>query len=299
MSAQTGYRFLEPEALARVKNLALVARGVVEGSISGLHASPYKGFSVEFAEHREYTAGDDPRHLDYKMLARTDRLYIKQYEEETNMRVQIILDTSGSMGYRHQAKITKFEYASYLTAVLAYLMTRQQDLVGLTTFDTDVRLDMPTRSSPRHFHEMMRQLEAIQPGGETDLAETLHRLANRFKKRGLIVLVSDLYDDPDEVIRALHHFRHRRHEVIVFHVFDKAEIDFPFRETVAFYDLETNERIQVDPAYVRDVYLEQVEAFIETYRRACAESHIDYVMTDTSTPYDLMLSRYIAKRARG
>ncbi len=298
MTAHRGYRFLEPEALARVKNLALVARGVVEGSISGLHASPYKGFSVEFAEHREYTPGDDPRHLDYKMLARTERLYIKQYEEETNMRVQIILDASGSMGYRYATKLTKFEYAAYLTAVLAYLMTRQQDLVGLTAFDTEVRLDMPTRSSPRHFNEMMHQLEALQPSGETGLAATLHKLANRFKKRCLIVLISDLYDEPEEVIRALHHFRHRRHEVILFHVLDKAEIDFPFRETVAFYDLETNERIQVDPAYVRDVYLEQIEEFIAGYRRACAESSIDYVLADTTTPYDLMLSRYLTKRSR-
>jgi len=296
MSPQTGYRFLEPEALARVKNLAIVARGVVEGFISGLHASPYKGFSVEFAEHREYTAGDDPRHLDYRMLARTDRLYIKQYEEETNMRVQILLDTSGSMGYSHESKLTKLDYASYLTAILSYMMTRQQDSVGLTTFDTQIRLDMPARSSPRHFNEMMRQLEVMKPGEETDVAETLHRLANRFKKRCLIVLVSDLYDEPEEVIRALHHFRHRRHEVIVFHVFDKAEVEFPFRDVISFHDLETDERLQIDPAYVRDAYLEQIEAFIEGYRRACAETQIDYVMTDTSVPYDFMLSKYIAKR---
>ena len=215
MSPRTGYRYLEPEALARMKNLSMVARGVVEGAISGIHASPYKGFSVEFAEHREYTTGDDPRHLDYKMLARTDRLYIKQYEEETNMRVQILLDTSGSMGYRHAATITKLDYGSYLTAVLSYLMLRQQDSVGLTTFDTKIGLDMPARSSPRHFNEMMRQLEKIEPGEKTDIAETLHRLANRFKKRCLVVLISDLYDEPDEVMRALHHFRHRRHEVIV------------------------------------------------------------------------------------
>jgi uncharacterized protein (DUF58 family) len=296
--SDTGYRYLEPEALARVKNLAMVARGVVEGAISGLHASPYKGFSVEFAEHREYTAGDDPRHLDYKMLARTDRLYIKQYEEETNMRVQVLLDTSGSMGYRYEQKINKLEYASYLTAILAYLMTRQQDSIGLTTFDDKVRVDMPARSSPRHFNEMMRKLEEIKPGRATAVAETLHLLANRFKKRCLIVLISDLYDDPDEVLRALHHFKHRRHEVIVFHVLDKSEIEFPFRETVAFHDLETNERIQVEPAYVRDVYKEQIDAFIETYRRGCAESNIDYVMTDTTVPYDFMLTRYIAKRNR-
>ncbi len=156
----TGYRYLEPEALARMKNLSMVARGVVEGAVSGMHASPYKGFSVEFAEHREYTAGDDPRHLDYKMLARTDRLYIKQYEEETNMRVQILLDTSGSMGYRHASKLTKLQYGCYLAAILAYLMIRQQDSVGLTTFDTRIGLDMPARGSPRHFNEMMQRLEA-------------------------------------------------------------------------------------------------------------------------------------------
>ena len=298
MTSRSGYKYLEPEALARVKNLSMVARGVVEGSMTGLHASPYKGFSVEFAEHREYTPGDDPRHLDYKMLARTERLYIKQYEEETNMRVQILLDTSASMGYSYASKITKFDYGAYLTAILSYMMTRQQDSVGLTTFDTEIRLDMPAPSSPRHFNEMMHQLEEIKPANETGIAETLHKLANRFKKRCLIVLISDLYDEPEAVMRALHHFRHRRHEVIVFHVFDKAEIDFPFRETTAFHDLETNERIQIDPAYVRDVYVEQVEKFIESYRRECAESQIDYVMTDTTTPYDFMLSRYITKRAQ-
>jgi uncharacterized protein (DUF58 family) len=298
MSPRSAYKYLEPEALARVKNLSMVARGVVEGSMTGLHASPYKGFSVEFAEHREYTRGDDPRHLDYKMLARTERLYIKQYEEETNMRVQILLDTSGSMAYSHSAKISKYDYGAYLTAILSYLMTRQQDSVGLTTFDTKIRLDMPARSSPRHFNEMMRQLEEIKPGGDTGLAETLHALASRFKKRCLIVLISDLYDEPEAVMRALHHFHHRRHEVIVFQVFDKAEIDFPFDDMVAFTDMETNERIQIDPAYVRDAYKAEIERFIETYRRGCAESNIDYVMTDTTTPYDFMLSRYITKRAQ-
>lgn len=298
MTTRTGYRFLEPQALARVKNLAVVARGVVEGFISGLHSSPYKGFSVEFAEHREYTPGDDPRHLDYKMLARTDRLYIKQFEEETNMRVQILLDISGSMAYRHESRLTKLEYGSYLTAVLAYLMIRQQDSVGLTAFDTEVRLDMPARASPRHFHEMMQQLEAVQPGRTTRIGTTLHKLANRFKRRGLIVLISDLYDETEEVIRALHHFRHRRHELILFHVFDKAEIEFPFRDVIAFHDLETDERLMVDAPYVREAYREQIEAFITRYRQACAEMQLDYVLTDTSVPYDFLLSRYLAKRKR-
>lgn len=293
-----GYKYFEPKALARVKNLAMVARGVVEGAITGLHASPYKGFSVEFAEHREYTAGDDPRHLDYKMLARTERLYIKQYEEETNMRVQILLDVSASMAYAYDKGVSKLDYACYLTAVLAYLMTKQQDSVGLTTFDTQVRLDMPARSSPRHFNDMMRRLEEIKATDKTDIAETLHKLASRFKKRGLIVVISDLYGESEAVLRALHHFRHKRHEVILFHVLDKAEIDFPFQDVIAFHDLETQERIQIDAPSIRDAYKEQIDAFIEAYRRGCAEANIDYVMTDTSTPYDFMLSRYLAKRSR-
>lgn len=296
MSPRTAYRYVEPSALARVKNLQLVARGVVEGFISGLHASPYKGFSIEFAEHREYVPGDDPRHLDYRMFARTERLYVKQYEEETNMRVQILLDASGSMNYKHSAKITKLEYGCYLTAVLAYMMTRQQDSVGLTVFDEVIRLDMPARSSPQHFNEMMHQLESLQPGKTTGLADVLHKLANRFKKRCLIIIISDLYDDTDKVIRALHHFRHRKHEVIVFQVFDKAEIDFPFDDLIVFQDLETEERLQVDPHYVREEYQKLLSQFIAQYRQACLESAIEYVMTDTSVPYDFMLSRYLIKR---
>jgi len=300
MSTSRGYRFVEPAALARVKNLSLVARGVVEGFISGLHSSPYKGFSVEFAEHRNYTPGDNPRHLDWRVLGRTDRLYIKQYEEETNLRAQVLLDTSGSMGYALDPArgVSKLVYGSYLTAVLAQLMMRQQDAVGLTTFDTEVRLDLPAGSSPRHFDEMMHRLEAVSPGRPTELAPTLHRLAERFKKKCLIILISDLYDDPEAVEGALHHFRHKRHEAIVFHVLDRAEIDFPFQETASFVDMETGARIQVDPAYVRDDYKARIAAFVERYRRICADCQIDFVPTDTSVPYDFMLSRYLEKRSR-
>lgn len=307
MTRDTGYRYLDPAALARVKNLSVVARGVVEGFISGLHSSPYKGFSVEFAEHREYTRGDNLRFLDWRMLARTDRLYIKQYEEETNLKAQIILDTSGSMLYRHDKALSKLEYSAYLTAILAFLMTRQQDAVGLTTFDEQVQFDMPARTSPRHFGEMMRQLEGLcdrlkqregetTPAAGTNVGDTLHRLAERFKRRCLIILISDLYDDPDAVMRALHHFRSRKHEVILFHVFDETEIEFPFKETMRFVDMETGERLQIDPSYVREDYKRQIEEFIEFYRRSCADCQIDYVNTHTSVPYDLMLSRYLHKR---
>jgi uncharacterized protein (DUF58 family) len=307
MTARSGYRFLDPAALARVKNLTLMARGVVEGFITGLHTSPYKGFSVEFAEHRNYATGDNIRHLDWRMLARTDRLYVKQYEEETNLRAQIVLDVSRSMMYQSGKALTKYHYGAYLTAVLACLMTRQQDAVGLTTFDEQVRLDMPARTSARHFGEMMSQLEGLSDeldaapapaGGQmTHIAQMLHQLAERFKRRCLIVLISDLYDDPDAVVRALHHFRHRRHEVILFHVFDQAELDFPFRETSRFVDMETGEQLQVDPGFVRDSYREQLQAFIDGYRRSCSECQVDYVMTHTSVPYDFMLSRYLSKRS--
>jgi len=289
---------LDPSALARVKNLSLVARSVVEGFITGPHSSPYKGFGVEFAEHRKYSPGDNPRHLDWRVLGRTDRLYIKQYEEETNLRAQILLDSSASMAYGEPPGITKLQYASYLTAVLAYLMMRQQDAVGMTTFDTEVRLDLPARSSPCHFDEMMSHLEAIKPGRTTSLGATLHRLADRFKRRCLIILVSDLYDDPEAVEPALHHFHYKRHEVIVFHVLDHAEITFPFRDTASFVDMETGERLQVDPAYVRDEYRRQLDAFIDRYRKICADCQFDYVLTDTSVPFDYMLSRYLEKQTR-
>jgi len=309
MKRDTGYRFLDPAALARVKNLSLVARGVVEGFISGLHSSPYKGFSVEFAEHREYARGDNLRFLDWRMLARTDRLYVKQYEEETNLKAQIILDTSASMLYHHGKALSKLEYGAQLAATLAFLMTRQQDAVGLTTFDETVQLDMPARTSPRHFGEMMRQLEGTcdqlkkanavtSTSVGTNIGATLHQLAERFKRRCLIILISDLYDDPDDVIRALHHFRHRRHEVMLFHVFDKSELEFPFSETTQFVDMETGERLRIDPSYVREDYTRQIEEFVDFYRRSCADCQIDYVVSDTSVPYDLMLSRYLHRRSR-
>ncbi len=287
--------------------MSLVARGVVEGFISGLHSSPYKGFSVEFADHREYSPGDNPRHLDWRTLARTDRLYIRQYEEETNLQVRILLDVSGSMNYQFDGGISKLEYGAYLAAILSYLMTRQQDAVGLTAFDSVVRLDMPTRASARHLGELLRQLEGItqadrhaanKQGEGTAIGETLHSLADRYKRRCLIVLISDLYDDPEAVMRALHHFRHRHHELMLFHIFDKAELDFPFKETVQLEDLETGERLQVDPAYVRDEYRKQIEEFIEFFRKGCADVGAEYVTTDTSVPYDFMLSRHLAKRNR-
>ncbi len=289
----------DPSSLAKYGRLAMVARDVVEGFLTGVHKSPYKGFSVEFAEHRKYTPGDNPRHLDWRILGRTDRLYIKQYEEETNLRAQILLDSSGSMAFTGPAGgPSKLEYGAFLTAVLAYMMMRQQDAVGLTTFDTKVRLELPAGSSHRHYDEMMKRLEAVRPGRPTDLGATLHRLADRFKRRSLIVLISDLYDDPEAVATALHHFRHKRHEVIVFQVLDSAELEFPYRETASFLDLETGETVQVDPNYVRDDYRLRMAEFLDRCRKLCADCQIDHMVMDTTEPYDRALSRYLERRTR-
>ncbi len=307
MPDRTGYRFLEPTAVARVRNLSLAARKVVQGFIAGLHRSPYRGFSVEFAEHREYCPGDNLRYLDWKVLGRTDRLYIKLFEEETNMRVQLLLDVSGSMDFSSAGRLPKAEYAAYLCGVLSYLASRQQDAIGLTVFDHRIRLNMPARSGPRHVGELLRQLERFcardqivsdaQPR-RTEIAETLHRIAFQLRRRCLVVLVSDLLDEAGDeaVTRALYHFKHRQHEMLVFHVLDPAEIEFPFRETAMFVDLETQEQIQVDPAYVRDEYRRAVDAFIEFHRRKAHELGADYVLARTDVPYDVMLAHYLRAR---
>ena len=298
MSEAGGYRYLRPEAVARLKNMNLVARSVVEGFISGLHRSPYHGFSVEFAEHREYTAGDNLKYLDWLALARTDRYFVKQFEEETNLRAYILLDVSGSMSYGSGGGLTKVEYGSFLAASLAYLMVRQQDSVGLVTFDSDIRDHIPPRGTMVHLNVLLRTLESAQPGSVTQVSNIFHSLAETIKRRGLIVIISDLYDDEREVMRALRHFRHKHHEVVIFHLFDRAELSFPFDRLTQFVDMETSERLQVDPKYVRAEYVNQVESFINQYRKDCSESHIEYVVADTSVPFEYMLTQYLGRRKR-
>ena len=297
MAGNAPYRYLTAEMVARLRNMNLVARSVVEGFISGLHRSPYHGFSVEFAEHREYSPGDNIRYLDWTALARSDRLYVKQFEEETNLKAHILLDTSASMTYSSGGP-SKLEYASYLAASLAYLMVRQKDSVGLVTFDSEVRSFIPPRATSTHLNLVLRQLENLAPGGPTRVSEVFHRLAESIHRRGLIVIISDLYDDQKEVFRALRHFRHKRHEVLIFHVFDSAELRFPFDRMSNFIDLETGENLQVDPKYLRKEYLAQMDRFVNSYRMECSESRVEYVLTDTSVPYELMLTAYLGKRKR-
>ena len=291
------YRYLDPRAVARLGKINLVARGVVEGFITGLHKSPYHGFSAEFSEHRAYAPGDELRHIDWKSLARTDRLVVKLFENETNVRCYILLDKSGSMGYR-SGELTKLEYACYLAGCLAYLMIRQQDSVGLVAFDESVGRFIAPRSIPSHLSVILGELEEIKAGAATAVARTFHDLAEKMKRRSLVVILSDLLDDEREIMKALHHFRHRRHEVILFHILDHAEREFPFGRLADFVDMETGERLQVDPRYAREAYLEELRGFIDRFKRECAKSLVEYVPVDTSTPFDLMLAEYLARRGR-
>jgi len=296
--AKSPYVYFQPERAAKFTNLHLVARQVVEGFISGLHRSPHRGFSVEFSEHREYSPGDDLRHLDWVAWGRSDRYYVKQYEQETNLRAHILLDVSGSMNYRYEAETTKFEYGCYLAACLAYLMARQQDTVGLIAFDEGIRLHLPPASSPAHLDRIFSGLEALTPGKRTAIAATFHELAERIAKRGMIIIISDLYDQPDAVLRALQHFCYKKHQLILFHTLDPGELEFPFKRITNFVDLETGQRLQVDPRLLRDSYQRELNAFIERYRKECSDRGIEHVVTSTAEPYDLMLLNYLARRRR-
>ncbi|MBN1345664.1 MAG: DUF58 domain-containing protein [Phycisphaerae bacterium] len=295
MARAQPYKYFDPEQAAQLGKLNLIARTAVEGFVTGLHRSPHHGFSVEFSEHREYTPGDDLRHLDWVALARTDRYYVKRYEQETNLRAHILLDVSGSMDYGTGAT-TKFDYGCRLAAMIAYLMTRQQDMVGLVAFDQAIRKHLPPGSTPTHLDRLFTSLEEITPGNVTAVSRTFHDLAEKIARRGLIIIISDLYDDPGEVMKALRHFRHKKHQVIVFHVFDQAELDLPFNKLMTFVDMETQEKLQIDPKFIRHEYKRQVDAFVSRYRRDCSDSAIEYILASTATPYDVMLRGYLASR---
>lgn len=293
--------YLDPAAISRLAGMELVARLVVEGFISGMHKSPYQGFSVEFVEHRQYMPGDEIRYIDWKVYGKSDRYYIKKFEEETNLKSYILLDTSGSMAFKgdeSSQEITKLEYGCYLAACLAYLMLKQRDSVGLVIFNDQLRSYIPPRLGPTHLHALMSGLENASSGGDTDISTTFHELAQRIVRRGLIIIISDLMDDPEKVLRSLKHFRHKKHEVIVFHVLDPAELAFPFDGPILFRDLETQEQLSVEAEFLRDEYLQQMDQFVKTYRDGCNANSIDYVQMNTSVPFDYALSLYLSMRKR-
>jgi uncharacterized protein (DUF58 family) len=295
--ASENQKYLKPEVVAKLSNMEIKARLVVEGFITGLHKSPYHGFSVEFAEHRPYMPGDEIRTVDWKVYGRTSRYYVKRYEEETNLKAYILLDTSGSMTFG-SGETTKLEYGSYLAASLAYLMIHQKDATGLTLFDKQIRRHMPPRATMGYLKILQESLQNISDHEETDIAPILHEIAERIKRRGLVILISDLFDDPAKVMAGLKHFRHKRHEVIVFHVLDPQEREFAYAGDVIFEDLETKERIATQPWHIRESYQAQMREFINAYRKECRENNIDYVLLDTRTSFDVALLEYITKRAK-
>jgi uncharacterized protein (DUF58 family) len=287
--------------------MELKARLVVEGYIAGMHRSPYHGFSVEFAEYRQYMQGDNTRQIDWKLYGKTDRFFMKVFEEETNLKATIILDKSGSMGFSSQGGrgrpgtgdgVDKLTYGGLLAASLSYLMIRQQDAVGLCLFDDAVRALTPHRSVRKHLFYLLSTLEHIEPGEKTQISSTLHTVAERVKRRGLVVLISDLMDRPEDVLMGLKHFRHRGHEVIVFHVLDPRELDLEYRDEIEFQDMETAKKLRVEPAFIKEQYSEDIQAWIRTLDRGCKTHQIDYNLLSTETSFDHALTAYLNKRVR-
>jgi uncharacterized protein (DUF58 family) len=297
--AREGRASLDPAVVARLAHLDVRARLVVEGFIAGMHRSPFHGFSVEFAEHRPYMPGDPLKNLDWKVWARSDRLLIKQYTEETNLRCHLLMDLSGSMAFKSpRAAMSKIEYAQSLAAALAYLMLQQQDAVGAMLFADRPLRYLPARAVRSHLDELLKALGSATPQGRTRLGPALHELAERIKRRGLIILFSDLMDVPAEVLLGLQHFRHRRHEVIVFHILDPDEVEFPYTDTATFVDMESGERLTTEPWEIARRYRERLALWSGQYAHVCRENRIDYVRLDTRTPFDQALLAYLEKRAR-
>jgi uncharacterized protein (DUF58 family) len=293
--ADATHKFLDPKVLNTITRLDLKARHIVECFMGGMHKSPYHGFSVEFAEHREYAPGDDLKHLDWKVFGRSDRLFIKEYELETNLRTHILLDTSESMEYGGR-ETTKLELASHIAASMAYLILRQQDSVGMVCFDKEVKTFIPTSSSMGHLRPILGTLASSTAQNKTDLGIVLNTLAERIQRRGLIILISDLFDKPDVILKSLQHFSHKRHDVIVFHVLDEYELTFPFERMTLFEGLEDYPKQLIDPRSLRKAYLAEVNQFCEDMRKGCVRQMIDYVRISTDQDLDVELTKYLASR---
>lgn len=299
-------KLLPEETMGAMRRLEWLARKRKTGTLSGRHVSPDKGASVEFAEHREYTRGDDTKNLDWRVMAKSDRNVIKQFIEETNLRTTIALDVSGSMAFRGEeaaevagAQVSKFEYGRYLAAAMAYLFVKQGDAAGLVTFDSEVRTMLRAASRPSQTRRMLDVLHESEPGKDTKLAEVLHEVAERVPRRGLVILISDLFDDPDKLVEALHHFDYRQHELVVMHLLAEEELTFPFKNFQRFRDLEgVEEMLRIDPRAVRAEYLKKLRAFIKTIEMACGTLRADYVPISTKTPLRDSVVKYLGRRMK-
>jgi len=290
---------LDPRTLARLKGLALRARHIVEGYVAGLHKSPFHGFSIEFAEHREYAPGDDLRYVDWKVFGRTDKIYLKQYEDETNLICYLALDVSESMQYKSKgAALSKSEYAQCVAAALGWLVLQQQDAVGLATFDSQIRTLLRPSGSPSQLEQVLHVMESAEAGKKTSAGPIFHELAERLTKRGVVVVLSDFFDDVKSLVAGLKHFRHRRHDVVLFHVLDPAEIDFNLSGPTQFKGLEGFPEVNADPSVIRRAYLKEFAAFQQSLQQACRSQQIDYVLMRTDQPVDVALTSFLATRRR-
>jgi uncharacterized protein (DUF58 family) len=305
MSSVPDYmRLLPAETLGRLGRLGVVARTLVEGKIAGRHKSPYKGISVEFAEHRLYTRGDDLRNLDWRIYGKVDRYYVKQYIEETNLRATMVVDASGSMGYAGTLAApidgrpaSKLAYAQHLAAILSYLLVGQQDAVGLVTFDTQIRGYLPARNRSSQTRLLLEMLHQTKPGAETNVSAVLDEVAERIPRRGMVFILSDLFDASEPLLRALHHFHYKKHDVIVLHIMAEEELTFPFQHWTNFRSLETaGVSVQLDPRSLRAVYLDRVRSFLKTLETSCGQMRITYVPMNTKVPYTDALAEFLSRR---
>jgi uncharacterized protein (DUF58 family) len=298
-TTQNDYRkYLQPSTISRIQGIELKARLVVEGFITGLHKSPYHGFSIEFAEHRQYMPGDEIKFIDWKVYGRTDRYYVKQYEDETNLRCTILVDSSASMNFASKGNITKFDYASYLAAAMAFLMMKQQDAAGLALYDTELRKYLPARSKTSYIQELLKALGDATPTHQTGTASALSQVAERISRRGLVIILSDFFDSMDSIVPALKRFRHNNHEVLAFHILDPRERDFNFGMDAVFKDMETGEELTTQPYQIKTSYAEAMQHFTDTLKKECRERNIDYMLLDTAQPFDTALVQYLNKRQK-
>ncbi len=297
-ASNTPARFLDPELLARVGSLELLARAVVEGFMSGLHRSPFTGFSTEFTEYRQYNQGDDLRYLDWRLLGRTDRYFIKKYRADTNTQCHLLVDTSASMNYSSSGKVTKLQYAQFLAASIAYLLNRQQDSVGLVAFDQKIHTHVPARNRTGHMRTIFGNLSLLAPGKETKLAESLHQLADMLTRRGIVVVISDFYDETSRLGEAFQHLRFKGHDVIAFQVLDQNELDFNFDDPVVLLeDAETQEQMPVLPDVVMKGYRERMQQHVDDMKKCAAANNVDYELLTTKQPLDYALFTFLSRRA--
>jgi len=288
-------QYLSHEIISNISSLSLKARLLVEGFIVGMHKSPYHGFSVEFSEHRAYNPGDEIKNIDWKIWGKTDKYFVKEYEEETNLLAHIVLDQSTSMSYS-SGEITKLDYSKTLAASLAYLILKQQDAVGLTLFDSKIRASIPPKSKSNHINSLFQIMEGITPGPDTKIGNILHTSAESIKKRGLVIIISDFLDDLDSIISGIKHYRYKGHEVILFHIMDNQELELDFNERVQFVDLETNETITTDPWHIKSDYQAGIKKFCDKLKINCRKNKVDYTLLNTAKPIEAPLFDYLLKR---